>query len=368
MMLDKILKAFPLGTSILCLTSGYSASTDMQSQVNAIKEVNVHETTGALNPTARPAVNGTGFFATGDYLLWRADEDGLDYAFEATTPVGDVPLKNGKILEVHPKWSQGWRFGLGYRFPYDTWDLTSNWTHLFSRARSDAFVHPGGLLQSTLQLPDQQSLPFLYTTLDADADFKLMYNTFDLDLGRSFFISRDLSIRPYVGLRGAWINQHLDVLYGVKDMVITNERNTLAYHGRNFYRGVGVRSGVDINYYLNKCWSIYGKASAAVLLGTFSITQRVTFPRYPDMDLIHEHLHRTRTTVQAAAGIQWEHNLIKDRFHLTLSLGYEFNQWFHMNQFRTFLDNQFLYFLGQTIPHKGNLGLQGGTFSARVDF
>jgi len=372
MMLDNILKAFPLGTSILCLTSVYGASTDMQSQVDAIKEVNVHGTTGALNPTARPNLVGNGFFATGDYLLWKAEEDGLDFAFSTTTAnAGEIPINNGKLLEVHPKWSQGWRFGAGYRFPYDTWDLYLNWTHFFSKAHNKATPPIGGLLFDTLD--DALTLvPFTTDTVDdARAKFKLMYNTLDLELGRSYFISPRFSLRPHVGLRGAWISQNLDVIYGFTDTSGSNIQN-LQWHGDNDFRGIGVRAGIDLNFYFNKYWSIYGKASAAVLYGTFSVTSQAEDAFEKVYASLHESIHRTRTTCQGAAGVQWESDLFKNRYHLTLSLGYEINEWFHMNQLRTLIETLdttlAASYFGQSIPRRGNLGLQGATVSARIDF
>ncbi len=347
---------------------------NLEAEVSAIEQKNVEGTMGIKNPTSQPALRNTGFFLTGDFLLWKAHAGGMDYVFKGDG-TSNTQIENGKLISPKSKWDTGFRLGLGYLFPYDGWDVQFTWTRFHTKATSsqrvegDQFLTPSfNALTTSVGFASPSIL-----IVGANGIWKLMYNTLDAELGRATFFSRGLSLRPFLGVRGAWIAQDLNATYN--SQAVTDAFAKVA--AENNFRAVGLRGGIDLNYYFAKSWSIYGKASASLLFGTFHVNNIVR-PNFspatlPDSSLsqIRENLKRTRINFEGGGGIQWETYLDKNRYHLTLALGYEVVEWMHVNQMKEPFFNTTSpvpVFTGQYIPRRGNLDLQGGTLSARLDF
>src|SRR3989304_3868290 len=108
----------------------------------------------------------------------------------------------------------GMRLGLGYNIPYDQWDLNLTWTHFHNTTDSSLDAPPNGYL---LGIYTSASVWPVDASLNYDAKWKLQYDTLDLELGRSFFTSKALSLRPFVSARGARIDQDMDLLYSGVD-------------------------------------------------------------------------------------------------------------------------------------------------------
>ena len=185
-------------------------------------------------------------------------------------------------------------------------------------------------------------------------------------------MSRALSFRPFFGVRGAWIDQNMRYSYDLPTYVPPFFYKT---RFKNDYHAFGLLAGMNINWFFNNHWSIYGKAAASGLHGEFDVTthvrQTAADPAYSGgLVLINakDEIHRVRYSLEAALGLQWETYFSKNRHRFSISLGYEFLQWFHQNQLKKFLTNQNPGILGAYTQQHGNLGLQGGTLAARFDF
>src|SRR5579871_2675914 len=87
-------------------------------------------------PATVHVVDGYHLFLTGDLLYWKAEENGLTYAFKAKNP--SISAINGTLhlKEPHFNWDLGFRAGFGFILPHDHWDLYFNWTRLYAAAHS----------------------------------------------------------------------------------------------------------------------------------------------------------------------------------------------------------------------------------------
>ena len=87
--------------------------------------------TREITPEALPKVtHGVDPFITGEFIYWKAYEDGLDYATTGIAPATTSVSSRGNVKNPGSEWEPGFKLGLGLKFRHDGWDLYANWTWL----------------------------------------------------------------------------------------------------------------------------------------------------------------------------------------------------------------------------------------------
>lgn len=328
--------------------------------------------TGVINPPARPQIkNGADLFITGDLLYWQAHEDGLPLFIENNN--FNTNLNHAKAEGLHWDWNFGCRVGLGYNTSHDGWDIVATWLHFNTEANEHEKAHHNEVLRPTLTHPGEvmAGSPTIGggAFQKAKAHWAMNLNQIDLDLGREYYVSKWLTLRPHVGLRTAWVRQHIDVHYnrlsngagsfssGIDDEI---EMKT------NFW-GIGLESGINTQWGLGGGWSIYGDAGFAFLYGFHEpdredeLSFGVEFD-WVDMDWSYR---TTRAIADLALGLRFDSWTDDERVHFRIQAGWEHHVYFSQNQFVRFVDD---VAIGNFIGNQGDLTLQGWTLSARLDF
>jgi len=368
-MFQKVFKLVPITVGSLVSTTTLLTAADfetrvssLETQVDAISQKSVHDNWGAKYPSTHPKEFRHGLIVSGDLLYWRADEDGLEYVIKAKNISTNNNWTNASLEDLHFDWHFGYRAGIGYDLPWDGWDFYVNYTH-YQNGVSDSKSRGPHSQLGAVWIPSGLSLG---PVDKAKAHWNLEYNTLDLEIGRNYFLSRALSFRPFFGVRGAWIDQSMRYSY---DYLNITPPDHFKVRFKNDYDAFGLLAGMNINWFFNNHWSIFGKAAASGLHGEFDVTThlRQTAGSRGYIQTKDE-MHRIRYGLEAALGLQWETCFCKNRHRFSVSLGYEFLQWFHQNQLKQFAATQSYGILGDYTQRHGNLGLQGGTLAARFDF
>jgi len=323
----------------------------------------------SVNPSAGPRVsNGYNLFLTADFIYWYAVQGNMDYALSGVggNAPGDPSLlanpPKGKSFGVDHKMKPGFKAGLGWTGCKDGWDLYANYTWFQANdlKGSTTADNPSSTVSVWLA-PSRISGWFLISEGSAKWDFH--FNAVDLELGRNFFVSRRLALRPHVGLKGSWQEQHYDIDYVFTTISSGPNPNNVTFIKQTVdFWGVGIRTGLNGSWYFNRNWSFYGDLGLSGLWSRFK-TKRVdtavdtttgsTFKPY-NIENIH---HQITPVLELGFGLQEEVWWHRGRYHVAIRAGWEEQVWFNMNQFDDLQDT----------PH-GNLDLQGLTVRARFDF
>ncbi|MBS0620065.1 MAG: hypothetical protein JSS61_01215 [Verrucomicrobia bacterium] len=323
------------------------------------------ESTGLVNPSSRYQVtDGWNLFLDVEFLWWVAKEDDLFFAQSGYTggptssnpPDGTIDF-NGHLQKVKPHWGPGARIGFGGNMEYDEWDIYLNWTWFETTARRTKHAKTDSELLVLWGHPD---IAAATGATKAGGKWSMDLNVLDLELGRAFWVGRYFSIRPFIGARGAWIDQSFRVKY---DLATSPE---MFQHSKahSDFEGGGIRAGADLRLALFGGWSFYGLASGSMLYGHFDCDYRckaggVSIGRTTDG------FHQPATSAQLALGVRWDVYLHKDRYHFGLFAGWEQNMWFGMNKMNRYFGQLQNGLLQQM---NSDLSLQGGTFGVRFDF
>jgi hypothetical protein len=302
-------------------------------------------------------VQGVHMWVDAELLIWQSNMGGLAYG---TSSLSSLQIEEGRVKYPHFDWDVGCRVGLGYKLPHDKWDVYLAYTHLNGNARghtesSNRVVFPSWASQSS-----GAASPFYADT--ASAHWHLNLNRGDLDLGRNCFVSEWLSLRPFVGVSGLWVDQTYKVNYGGGTVAPSD---TALVHLKSDCWGVGVRMGVNSLWGLGKGFSIYGDGSASLLAGHFKVheTEKLQASNLQKFN-IESDPSSIVGDANLALGLQWDCLFSRDRYHLGVKFGWEFDLFFNQNQLFNFLGGNPAVLSTQS----DDLSFQGVTVGFRFDF
>ena len=249
-----------------------------------------------VNPSGRPQVrDGADLFINAEWLIWQAHENGLNYAVKTDSTLDDTALLYGStIKDLHFDWDSGVRVGLGYNLPHDGWDVVATWTWFENKATGSASPSTPKELLGTQTFPLGTDGNNAFQS--ANSTLRLHLNFIDLELGREFFVSKWVTLRPFIGLRNAWVRQKQTTAYNtlVNPIFQTTQTGYLSKGSCNYW-GLGPMTGLNTQWGLGCGLSLFGNGSVSLLNGFFDTTNYQTrqFPNNVHQDAVtNDHSNR----------------------------------------------------------------------------
>lgn len=334
---------------------------------------------GVKTASTRPESDSCGIFLSVDTLYWQSKLDGIAYTSEDLIFINSPIISIDAVKEPKFRWDFGVKAALGYNLPYDGWDTLLEYTYFKNKASHDiettllsglnildtALYNVAGQSQSAI------STRFLIPGFAATGSSQLTVTLNDLhyELGRDFFVSKRLSLRPNIGLQAAWISLHQlntfsggnvafsiagQSLYGLDFLRLGTP--TLLSNKRNNISSVGPRAGINTHWDLGKGFCFYGDFYQSLLFSYIKVKTEGTFTGYPNNLVINTYnYHRLIPVTAFELGIAYDHYFFNKTQHLTLRIGYENQYFFNVVNFEPNYTTQ-------------SLGMYGANFKVRWDF
>lgn len=340
-----------------------------------------------ITPSVSPVVkDGYNLFVDLDFIYWTAREDSLSFANissigDTSRGVNNATRQQGRSLFVNNKYSPGFKIGAGTLTDHDGWDLYLEYTWFRTHPSASSYNGKGSpnieLFNSLFfRTPAPEPINYQVTSRTATANWCLLFNNFDLELGRNFFVSHYLTLRPHFGLKGGWQNQKLNSFWRLNNPV--NDDYTWISLNYDIYVqqkqwNIGLRSGLDTSWLLTKNWSFFGNAALATLWNEFQVsrvdntTTRGSLNPEQNVSNIQVRNHSERSHIlspvfEIALGLKFQTAFSEDRYKFSLKAGWENQVWFYQNNFDA------VYSTLTNNTNSTNLNLQGLTLEARLDF
>lgn len=242
-----------------------------------------------------------------------------------------------------------------------------NYTWLYSHHNTDRVRDPNGNIAQGLEVG---SLTASTTSLSgityARSSWDLWFNTIDLELGRNFYVSQWLTLRPFGGLKFTWQDQDWSVNY-TADSVSANGSDitaggTVRSTQDHFVWGVGIRTGFDTSWYFADNWNIFANTALSAMWNDYDIDRKDRFsPQSLSYTVTTVRTHSDPFQLHAVTefqlGIMGEWWFYDNDFHFSISAAYEQQVWINYGEFIFLTDRE-----------AGDLSLQGLTLHARFDF
>jgi hypothetical protein len=292
-------------------------------------------------------------YVTLEWLLWKTRQGGMEFAVSrsASSPgvyTGAVPSK------IDFDYQSGFRVGLGVHLPQDGWDIYVNYTdfrpeHSHSKSGS---LFPLLLFQGQFTTAD---------VIEAHAHWDISVQSVDVEIGRAYHISKTLIMRPFIGCKGAWIDQNVKVRYE-GGAIPVGQTYSISMH--NDFKGAGVLIGIETNWWFGAGFSLFGNAAAALLAGHFDLKQEQHQLAGVETVDLKSDLNLVSPMADLVLGLAWDRNFSNDRFHVGLSGGFETQYWWSQQQTERFTaDTQPIFIRGGD-----DLAFYGLTLRGRFDF
>lgn len=348
-----------------------------------------------ITPNAGPRVtNGADVFLTADFIWWKAVQEGTFYAASGIGPgamaTSDTirSVESGVTRSSGNDWAPGFKVGLGLNLGHDGWDIYTEYTWLRPSNRSvvsreyDATTGEGVV---SLQTPNTNDGPYggtlaqgdLYRWDKASSRWSLRFNVIDLELGRNFYLSQFLTMRPFIGLKGTWQSQTFNTRLSLADGVdiafspqVLNAPLSGPYRIKydNDVWGIGIRGGFNIGWYLTKNWSFYGNTAWTSMWAAYTDLNRKDVVKNSEElgngispKMVHvdgDNYYSSKWIGEIELGLRWEMWFYDDNYHFAIELGWEHQVWLNWTSFQSIIQ-----------PDRWeDLNFQGLNLKLRFDF
>jgi serine/threonine protein kinase len=227
---------------------------------------------------------------------------------------------NESVYDFH----SGLRLGLSF-LSFNTFYLNARWTYLHFKNKSEVTSDSENIMGSLLP-PDD-----LNVMAGASSRFKGDLNTLDINLIRSYCVSRRYVASPRLGLRAAWIDQHCLTNYS-----ISNLENTVKY--KNDFWGIGLCASYEGLFKAHKYISFYSDNLFSLLYGRFKTSQYSTSSFSYLQYFVREKYYSLSPNVEMSLGLILHNYFNHNKCKWSLKLGYEFQYWWNQNKLKKFLD------------------------------
>ncbi|MCI0381676.1 MAG: Lpg1974 family pore-forming outer membrane protein [Chlamydiae bacterium] len=316
-----------------------------------------------ITPNAGPCVNnGVDLYVTADFIYWTAREDNLGYVVSTGQVNNGASSATARGGVHHPDWKfrPGFKVALGMNFEHDGWDSKIEYTWNRWRRISDSTTPSGTklLLDTLIAVNDD---PFSISPVTrASARWRFNLNVLDWELGRNYYISRYLMLRPHFGFKGTWGRQRFNTTF---NGLTGADAHVKTSRWRMPYWGIGIRAGLDTAWHFTKSFSLFGEIAFTGLWEQFKprrhdVDQNIVTGLFTSLFNVDYEFHTIKPIIEWIIGLRWETWFSDDNYHFGIEAGWEEQWWGGQNQF----------FRLTTESDWGDLVMQGLTVKVRFDF
>lgn len=260
-----------------------------------------------------------------DYLYWQASADQMQYAVTFPNGLTELFSVSSAIANNQQfKASPGMRAKMGYFF-CDGWDAVLAWT----RFKSCSFACTQGNNNSVLASG-------IFTLLDnvagsaATSHWLFKLDDFDIEFGYESDIGNALTIRPYFGIKGAFINQIQSINY----LGLGNGTFNAHLERKHRFISFGPRLGFDEKWYIYNNFSVLGNIATALLYGKFNLINEYSLFNATETTagpITFDCRKRLYPMMELMLGLCWEKSC--DNYPtIQAAIAYELQYWWNQSQ------------------------------------
>jgi len=320
-------------------------------------------------PVAPQIVDGSDTFITADFIWWKTYIDGMEFAYTGVNDKGfAVPAgastKKGSTQNPGFGFKPGLKVGLGWHFDHDGWDMVADWTYLYGNYRenkTEVTADSGRGLTSVQSIVLSNGTIETVDLSSAASKWKQDFNVVDLELGRDFFLSRALTMRPHIGFKTAWIHETTkNTLTPIPDTLDgANAISSITLKNTEHMWGIGIRTGFDTGWHITKNWMFYGDLAFTNLWGKFKTSAReinteAVVGSITTLNVV-ENCSKVIPVIEAGVGLSYINWFSDNSYRFELRLGWEEQVWLNYNRSQDFI-------------RIGDLTVQGLTVKTMLNF
>lgn len=369
-----------------------------------------------LNPPIYPPTAGAfgNIGAYAEFIYFRPSEDNtFAYSISSYThsaPSTTLGLPDTDTASYHrakfePNYKPGYRVGVLLALPCDQWGIDANYTYFYSKTHRrspivsfhdtvdpdsytvlDPYDNSGAIVETPYVLDLFSEVDtFGDLTTQVSSHWKLRYNQVDVDLTRRFYVGPAVTLRPYFGFRGLFIQQHVDS-FGVRNFAATSlpgasYDSTISQFIKGCSDGYGLHGGSEVSFDLFDGFSIFGDVGIGLLWTHYTTRfHRIQVATSPSTGLVDQTLiipfnkesfDVMRFCADLCGGVEWRTLFNCSSNELFIRFAWEHHLYVNQNVFRTYLEGERDFAdtsLGALLHTNGDLALYGFSVGAGFTF
>jgi hypothetical protein len=276
--------------------------------------------------------------ASADYLYMKPRRQSL--AFAIVDPRDDLSPQ-GSIESITWGTESGYRVSLIGDYGSSGWFVNTSYFYLHSSGSRSAVAPGGGTLYGLLAAPSVIGGEYGSSNATSNVDIDIV----DVSVGKSFNINRSLSSSLFVGPRFGHIDQEFQAVY-------QGSSTTTFVSSPQRFDGIGLAGGGTSNFHLGKNVSLFGGASAALIVGDQKSWLRETSDGGTTFTVNLERENEVVIPViDLSAGVEMRFSYIH------LAAGYQVSEWFDLID--AFDTVELIGHPGKLSQSTGNLSISG---------
>lgn len=316
---------------------------------------------GVILPSAGANLDDdVGICLDGELLIWKAHQTGMNFA-QGVVGANETTSTN-PYVKPNFRFDPGLRLQFGLRPSHDDWELDAVWTHFYTKAKQNYENSQIPVLPLFgLHQPSGTTANDVSTSVSAV--WRVNLNIIDLELARASFLSKWVSVKPYIALRNLWLNQK----YNVTAALPTTPQIGSSQIRSNLW-AMGPRAGFELKFGLGEGFYFFNNTSASLLWGFFKNSQTTvqqtgnlstSYPRGP-VDV-----HTSTYNVDMSVGLGWDRKFDDNHYRISIRGAWEHHLFADTNFFQS---SAFLNTFTANDTPNGNFTTEGFTLSLRFDF
>jgi len=221
-----------------------------------------------------------------DWLYWKLDVDNEKFATKTTAifpviaainvprAIAQPTTSYNKTIDPSFNWDNGVRAYLSYELPGNQWEVGAIFTLINSTANTKLVTAALATPPVTEFTPTEFITTIFPTTsttgqassYEATNHYKFAF--FDLDLARTICCGNSFRLRPHIGFRAAWFEQHYKSTF-VLDTSTALTTNVGFGRLPVKFRGYGLEGGLGAEWLLGCNISLIGQFGGSLLYSKF---------------------------------------------------------------------------------------------------
>jgi hypothetical protein len=286
------------------------------------------------------------FFA--DALAWTVREGAAENWAQVITPQQAVwtNISTATVVDAPFDWRAGLRVGAGVERD-DGFDMTLYYTFFQTSATSRASGEVYSAFMGNFYVDNTDGVDYGPHYHHASIAWDFDFHAIDFEIGRNRAVGANLELRPFVGLKTAFINQTIksqwrDPIDTPGGTVPHSYTFTSATEDMNLgFWGIGPSLGATMTMPLCRedrySLKLFGTSSGALMFGHWKFDEQYTNDQAPTATSITTDMSPVTgaaTMLRGVVGLEWRQQFC--RATSTVRLGYEAQLWLNQMQFYSY--------------------------------
>ena len=273
---------------------------------------------GVITPPVAPRVqHGLDVVIDADFTWWKSQVAGMGFA--------DI---NEKIRAPESNFEPGFKLGLGLDLGFDGWDVYAEYTWVDQPKETNYFKTRSSPGYSTFIRPDSSGNLSVMPLTEAESSRKFQFNIIDAGMGRNFFISKRLTLRPHFGFKACRMFEKTTLSQNGNSLI---KEASLSF--KQTLSALGIRGGINTVWHMTRTFGFYGDLSISTLWSAFynKSTSKTTFD---SESTSHSSKNKSQTilpVIEAGIGLTYMTWFNNEKYQVYAKAGWEQQAWIDYN-------------------------------------